>query len=97
MRWAGALAAALAAGAIVAAPSDAGRSESPAGRSESPAGRSESPAGRSESPAFSQLKLQVYAPAKDAPPFALPDLDGQTRRLADYRGKALLLFFWATW
>jgi cytochrome oxidase Cu insertion factor (SCO1/SenC/PrrC family) len=83
MRWAGALAAALAAGAIVAAPSDAGRSESPAGRS--------------ESPAFSQLKLQVYAPAKDAPPFALPDLDGQTRRLADYRGKALLLFFWATW
>jgi thiol-disulfide isomerase/thioredoxin len=29
--------------------------------------------------------------------FALPELTGQTRRLADWRGKLVLLNFWATW
>ena len=29
--------------------------------------------------------------------FALPDLTGKTRTLADYRGKTVLLNFWATW
>lgn len=28
---------------------------------------------------------------------ALPDLDGDTRRLADWRGKVLVVNFWATW
>lgn len=32
-----------------------------------------------------------------APPFALPDLDGEVHRLADYRGKVVVLNFWATW
>ncbi len=32
-----------------------------------------------------------------APDFALKDLDGKTLRLADLRGKAVLLNFWATW
>jgi peroxiredoxin len=32
-----------------------------------------------------------------APDFALPDLDGHTHRLADYRGRPLLVSFWATW
>lgn len=32
-----------------------------------------------------------------APDFALPDLDGRTHRLADYRGKPLLVSFWAVW
>ena len=32
-----------------------------------------------------------------APDFSLPDLDGKTRRLSDYRGKVVLLNFWATW
>lgn len=32
-----------------------------------------------------------------APEFALQSLDGKTVRLSDFRGKAVLLNFWATW
>lgn len=32
-----------------------------------------------------------------APDFALASLQGQTLKLSDYRGKAVLLNFWATW
>jgi peroxiredoxin len=31
------------------------------------------------------------------PPLELSDLDGKTHRLADYRGRAVLVNFWATW
>jgi peroxiredoxin len=31
------------------------------------------------------------------PPLELADLEGKTHRLADYRGRAVLLNFWATW
>jgi peroxiredoxin len=34
---------------------------------------------------------------KAAPEFALKDADGRTVRLADYKGKVILLDFWATW
>jgi peroxiredoxin len=34
---------------------------------------------------------------RDAPDFALKALDGRTLRLVDFRGKVLLLNFWATW
>ena len=32
-----------------------------------------------------------------APEFSLPDMSGQQLRLSDYRGKVVLLDFWATW
>jgi len=31
------------------------------------------------------------------PPFELEDLQGRTHRLADYKGKVVLVNFWATW
>ena len=34
---------------------------------------------------------------KAAPEFALKDANGQTVHLSDYRGKVILLDFWATW
>ena len=47
--------------------------------------------------AWEQMGVQRYEPPKPAPAFALPALDGSTVRLEDRKGKALLLFFWATW
>src|SRR5580698_7568475 len=35
--------------------------------------------------------------AKPAPEFSLKDANGQTVHLADYKGKVVLLDFWATW
>ncbi len=34
---------------------------------------------------------------RPAPNFELTDLQGDTRKLSDYRGKSVLLVFWATW
>jgi peroxiredoxin len=41
--------------------------------------------------------LKPWAGAAAAPALELKDLDGVTHRLADYRGKAVLVNFWATW
>ena len=48
-------------------------------------------------PDFAGFELTAYSPPKPAPAFALPDLQGRTLRLAELRGKVVLLFFWATW
>jgi peroxiredoxin len=37
------------------------------------------------------------SPGHSAPDFALLGLDGQQHRLQDFRGKRLILNFWATW
>ena len=46
-----------------------------------------------ESSDAQKAKLQFL----DAPDFELQDLDGQTHRLSDHRGKKVLLALWASW
>ena len=41
--------------------------------------------------------LTTLKPAKAAKNFTLPDLDGKPHKLSDYRGKVVLVNFWATW
>lgn len=43
------------------------------------------------------LKLIGDIKGVEAPDFSLLTLDGQKVKLSDYRGKAVLLNFWATW
>ncbi len=56
--------------------------------------------------ACSSTSIQSAGPAKStkpasdrkpAPEFSLKDADGRTVKLSDYRGKVVLLNFWATW
>ena len=42
-------------------------------------------------------RLNPVEPAVSAPEFTLTDMDGETHSLSDYRGKVVMLNFWATW
>jgi len=42
-------------------------------------------------------RIRGTAIGQEAPDFDLADLAGQTVRLSDYRGRVVLLNFWATW
>ena len=55
-------------------------------------------------PAVAQMALPELShelnrvdPPKEAPDFQLQDMDGETHSLADYKGKVVILNFWATW
>jgi thiol-disulfide isomerase/thioredoxin len=42
-------------------------------------------------------KLVVHGSPREVPEFSFIDADGETRTLADWRGKLLLVNIWATW
>lgn len=51
---------------------------------------------RSSTPSASK-PLRQNGKRKTAPDFALKDADGKTVHLSDYRGKVVVVDFWATW
>ena len=46
---------------------------------------------------FAALDVTTPRVRMEAPAFVLPDLDGHEIRLSDFKGKVVLLNFWATW
>jgi peroxiredoxin len=49
------------------------------------------------SSACESFGIQRFEEKKDSIPFSLKDLNGNQVSLSDYKGKPVLLFFWATW
>ena len=54
-------------------------------------------AGCSKAPTTALASVKAEKDRKAAPDFALKDANGATVRLSDYKGKVLVLDFWATW
>jgi thiol-disulfide isomerase/thioredoxin len=50
-----------------------------------------------DSSACDTFGIQRFEEKKIAPPFTLKSLEGNTVALSDFKGKPLLLTFWATW
>ena len=54
-------------------------------------------AGPTSAEDLEKLKLAAFSSPVKAPDFVLRNLQGEEVRLDIYRGKPLLLYFWATW
>ena len=52
---------------------------------------------RSASDVFLRLNAEELNPPPPAPEFRLKDINGKSFSLRDYRGRVVLLNFWATW
>ena len=44
-----------------------------------------------------QYATELIAKGQSVPDFSLKDIDGNTVKLSDFRGKTVLLLFWASW
>jgi peroxiredoxin len=59
-------------------------------------GRAASPS-QPESPSCNSFGVQRFQARKEAPAFSLNSLDGKKISLSDFKGKPVLITFWATW
>jgi cytochrome oxidase Cu insertion factor (SCO1/SenC/PrrC family) len=50
-----------------------------------------------ECPSCSSFGVQRFPERKEAPAFSLKAMDGKQVSLRDFRGKAVIVVFWATW
>jgi len=50
-----------------------------------------------ECPSCDSFGIQRTQGKKEAPAFSLKDLNGKQVSLSDFKGKPLLVVFWATW
>jgi cytochrome oxidase Cu insertion factor (SCO1/SenC/PrrC family) len=48
-------------------------------------------------PSCDSFGMQRYQDKKEAPAFSLRGLDGKQVSLSDFKGKPVLIVFWATW
>ena len=55
------------------------------------------PAARAAGDPWLALGVTKATPSAEAPGFTLPDLDGRPVSLEAFRGRVVLLYFWATW
>ncbi len=50
-----------------------------------------------EFPSCNSFGVQRYQEKKEAPGFSLKEMDGKQVSLRDFKGKPVLIVFWATW